>query len=472
MYRAPLNQQYSISVSGGAPNISWYFSGGLDKNIGSLYENYRRVNLRTDNTFTIFKGAQVRTGLAYTNSTTEGGRTAYGSISGPSFSMPQYTRLFDDNGSAIPLYKDYRKVYLDTTGAGLLMDWKYYPGTDYKNLSVQNNLQDFLGNIALSYKVGDFTFDGRYQYESQVTDGKSVSNAQSYSARNFINFYSQVNRTTKTVKYAVPVGGILDQSNGKLINHSARAQLGYSKRWSDHNIAAILGTELRQTKVNRSNFRTYGYDDEILTSIPTDFVNPYPTYVTGATGYIPNNSGFARTTDRFVSQFANASYSYKERYTISASARRDASNLFGLNTNDKWTPLWSAGLAWNTSKEDFYKLDLLPLLKIRGTFGYQGNVDQSRAAITTITYTGLTSKYTQQPTTNFMTFYNPELKWEKVGTYNLGIDFGFKNNFLSGSVEFYQKNAKDLYSSVEIDQTLGLGRSELPKMSLHCVPKD
>src|SRR5690606_26106143 len=103
---------------------------------------------------------------------------------------------------------------------------------------------------------------------------------------------------------------------------------------------------------------------------------------------IPNNDDTGRFTDVFRSYYVNASYSYDRKYILSASARLDQSNLFGVRANQKGVPLWSAGLAWNISREGFYGSDILPYLKLRGSYGYNGNVNKSVTAFTTAAVSG------------------------------------------------------------------------------------
>jgi hypothetical protein len=172
------------------------------------------------------------------------------------------------------------------------------------------------------------------------------------------------------------------------------------------------------------------------------------------TATIPNNSGFGDVLNRFVSLYTNANYIYKEKYSISASARKDESNLFGVNTNQKGTPLWSAGTAWKLSRESFYHSHFLPSLNFRLTYGYNGNVKNDLAAVPTIIYAGPDGT-TNLSTALTNTLSNPELRWEKVGIINAGVDFAIKN-FLEGSVDFYHKNSKDLLTLSPIDPTLGL----------------
>src|SRR5690606_28275798 len=145
---------------------------------------------------------------------------------------------------------------------------------------------------------------------------------------------------------------------------------------------------------------------------------------------------------------------YNARYTVSASARRDASNLFGVETNDKWKPLWSIGGSWDVHNESFFKTNALSQLRLRATYGYSGNVATGHPAVTTLEYRGL-SRTGLQPYAIVRNAPNPLLRWEKIGTLNLGLDFTFKGHFLSGSLEYYRKDASDLLSAVDADPTTG-----------------
>jgi hypothetical protein len=145
-------------------------------------------------------------------------------------------------------------------------------------------------------------------------------------------------------------------------------------------------------------------------------------------------------------------YTYLDKYTFSASGRRDASNIFGVNTNQKWTPLWSAGFSWVLSKEKFYTLDWLPYLKLNLTYGYSGNIDPTQSALTTILYQS-TSPYTLTPMATVNQYGNPDLRWEKSGQLNLRLDMKALRNRLSGTIEYFSKNGKDLYGLSPVDYT-------------------
>lgn len=170
---------------------------------------------------------------------------------------------------------------------------------------------------------------------------------------------------------------------------------------------------------------------------------------------------------RTFSAYANAAYTYKQRYTLSGSVRKDASSEFGKGTNQSGTPYYSVGAAWNTDKEKFFKVDWLSSLKLRTSFGYNGNVNPSYLARPLI----FRSFYQDFNGLYFATagsyVSNRNLRPEKTGTLNMGLDFAFKNNWLSGSVEYYNKWTTDLITSNPTDPSMGYNYAGINTGNLH-----
>src|SRR5690606_39021296 len=119
--------------------------------------------------------------------------------------------------------------------------------------------------------------------------------------------------------------------------------------------------------------RYYGYEEQYGRSVIVPFATRFPSRVNNSLILILSaGTSHPGSVDRFLSQYINAAYTYDGKYTLSASARRDASNLFGVNANQRGVPLWSTGMAWTISEESFYRLDWMPYLKLRSTYGYAG----------------------------------------------------------------------------------------------------
>lgn len=454
MYQASVNRQHAVSMSGGYNTIAWLFAAGWDENSSNLNDKYSRINLRTANSFRLHKKLVLSAGLNYTLARTTAGRQGYNGLITTNGKLPPYTRLADSAGNHLPVIKDYRQAYLDTAGAGKLPDWNYYPLDDDAQISNKSSTGEMLLSLGLNYKIiKGLSLDIKYSYEKQTGSTNVLYSQQSYFTRNLINYYSQLNRSTGVVTYRVPKGSILNTKNEEMLSQNGRAQVSFNRQFKKLDIDALAGSELRQVANTANSFRTYGYNDDILSSVRVDYATSYPNFITGSNSFISNGIDFTEKTYRFVSYFGNAAFTWNGKYTFSASGRRDASNLFGIHANDKWTPLWSSGLAWDISKEKWYRVNAVPFLKLRATYGVSGNADPSRSAVTTIFYLSANSPYTQTPNARIEQFANPGLRWEKVYMLNLGIDFKTKNLRLQGSLEYYRKKAVDLFGPTPVDYT-------------------
>lgn len=455
IYRRAVNQQYALTARGGSKIIAYSFAAGWDKNISELAAGYNRINLSSENSFALAKNLVIQAGMLYTQSKATSGKPNFYAVQQPGYSaLPPYTALAEG-------IDYYRAGYTDTAGAGRLLDWKYYPLEDYKYTRVETKLQDLVLNFGAHYSlVKGLSVDLKYQYEKQQVEGNSLQQLESYYTRDLINTYTQI--VDGVINYAVPLGAVLGLSHGSTTSHNLRAQLNYNRTWKKHSINAIAGAESRQIRNQSSGNTFYGYDANTLAFGLVDASTPKPTYIRGWAGYIPDRRSLDETMNRFISFYGNIAYSFLERYTVSASARRDASNLFGVTTNNKWTPLWSVGAGWEISKERFYKSTQIPFLRLRATYGLSGNVDPSIAAVTTIQYESI-NPYTNTPYSNVRNFANPELRWEKTGMLNIGLDFRMFDSRLSGSIELFRKRAEDLYGTQPIDYTAGLGTETVTK---------
>lgn len=460
IYQRGIKQQYNLNVRGGSQIMGWNLSAGYDNNVDNLDAGYKRVNLRFQNQISPVKNLNITSGLTFTQSKSVSGKQGIGEVTAKGGGLYPYARFADEDGKPIPIMKDWRYPYIDSLGAGQFLDWRYYPLEDYKSVNRANDLIDLLANIGMNYNLPfGFNVDFKYQYEHQVNDNRNNQGVESYFTRNYVNGRAEIDEEGNVI-FRVPPGGIMDYTDTKLSAHNLRGQLNFDEIFGKHSITAILGGEIRETIPISHSSRAYGFDENTYTSDRVDYTVQYPHSITGARAFIEDKTFASHKNIRFASFYANAAYVYDSRYTISASARRDASNLFGFKTNERWNPLWSAGLSWSASEERFYERtsikDYLPFLKFRVSYGFSGNIHPSLASATTIQYYG-NSPYTMLPYARFDNYANPELKWETTGILNLGLDFRSKNNRIQGSVEYYRKRSTDLFAAVPIDYTTGIG---------------
>lgn len=453
MYRPSVNQQYFLGAQGGTEKFSWTSSIGYDHNKNSLESTYQRINLRFQNTFRPVKQLSFTTGLYYTQNQNQAGRSGYNSISMKANTFVPYMQMADANGNALPVAKNWNQSYIETAGEGKLLDWNYYPLTDWQNHTSNNKVSDVLATTVLDYQIiKGLNASINYQYERQFGVNTNLADENSYMARDYINSFAQI--VNGNTVFIVPRGGILDKSNNALNANNLRGQLSFDHTYGNHNISAIAGAEIRSVHVDSHQERFYGYNPNNLTTGSVDYTGTYPNFIRG-NGFIQRNQFLSEGATRFVSHFANAAYTFDNRYVLSASARRDASNLFGLKTNDQWNPFWSAGFAWKLSNEKFYTSDFLPYLTLRATYGFSGNIDPAMVAVNTISYFPNNSFLNEETMARVSNYYNPNLKWETSNMFNLAVDFRI-NNRTTGSVEYYQKKGKNLFGVAPIDYTTGV----------------
>lgn len=451
VYTNAFNRQYAFDVSSGGEKSAWRANLSRDRNSSMLKEDFERTTIGFHGQFKLLKGLDWDLGLRYSQSKNTSGRDGFNS------DLPLYSNLVDEKGDPAAIGGGFRKKFIDTLGGGLLLDWNYYPLTDYNSRKNITSYSHNLINTGLSYSLLDFLkISGKYQYERQQLTDDMLYGIDSYFTRNIINQYSVIDPKTNSVNYNIPKGGVKDISNSTLLVHNLRFQLDVNKQWQDHRVDALFGTEFRQRNTESNQVRRYGYDEEYNNFIVHDPIKRFPAFVSKNEAIIPSNDGFGDSDNRYLSYFANAGYAYKNRYIVTLSARRDASNLFGLHVNDKWNILWSSGLSWVISKEEWMKNSAFNYLKLRATYGYSGNVDPSKSAVTVMSY-GSQNQYLGKPVGNISQFANPELRWEKVGMTNIAIDFEILNSRIRGSIDYYVKNSKDLFGPVETDNTTGVG---------------
>ena len=457
-YQPSLAQQYAFNVSGSTSKHSYFLSVGYDIQKPSLIGNSsERFTIRTQNTFRVTEKLAIDANIIYVQTSSNvGGNSGIGITSGGSTGLYPYADLVDDLGNALPITKDFRNNYKDTAGAGRLLDWSYKPYDEIKNTNSTSKVNDLVINTALKYSFNnEIQTEIRYQYQSLNSNFGTTQNVEAYSVRNLINKYYQPNSANK---FPIPIGGIIDESNGTTFSNQARLQVSYNKNWQNkHKLNMFIGTEIRDVKNRSITNRIYGYqEDGSIVNTSIDYVSLFPQYYQSRIrAKIPASQGIKSTLDRFVSFYSNAIYSYNDRYILSASARRDEANLFGVQANQKGAPLWSLGIGWIISDEEFYQFSLFPLLKLRLTYGQSGNYSRAASGVGTIEKVP-DNNYLDLPYANVLNAPNEKLRWEQNRILNAGMDFETRNRRLSGTIEFYWKNNKDLMAPAPIDPTSGL----------------
>ena len=462
LYQSGISQQYSLSLQGGTGKHTYYTSLGYDQKSSYVQENTsHRLTLNAANNyaFTSKLYAGLNLNLISRNSQNNGLTLSDLETTGIQTIYP-YASLADAAGNPLPLPRDYRDLYkTSVTGSGLL-DWNYYPLAEVgkRNNTVQE--MESRINASLSYQwTPALSTEILYQLQHFTGQSEQVYQEDAYYVRNLINRFTQKDGTR-----IIPNGGIYNASNTKGRIQSGRIQLNYHESFNDSTVDGIAGAELRENQqISLPGSLLYGYDPGLGQGQSIfNYATFYPV-LPESQSRIPVAGGQRRTiTDRYVSYYGNIGYQYRSRYTITASARWDASNLFGVHTNQKGVPLWHTGISWNLSKEDFYQWKIIPYLKIRITYGNAGNTVKNITAYPVYSYVS-SDIVSGLPYGQLQTAGNPDLRWEKTSTGNVALDFATRNSRISGSIEYYIKEATDLIGESIMDPTTGIAsRSILP----------
>ena len=211
-----------------------------------------------------------------------------------------------------------------------------------------------------------------------------------------------------------------------------------------HRVGAMIGYSWEQTNQDDG----FGLTVKDFYNDAVKYYNlSYANKIDGMDGV---ESG-AESTLRMISFYGRLNYSYASRYNFQATLRRDGSSAFGKN--NRWATFPSVSAAWRIGEEEFiHNLGIFSDLKLRVGYGVSGNSLGFDAYSARRTYgvsgwfqytdeNGVTTdKHTLAATNNA----NPDLKWERTGMFNIGVDFGFFNSRLTGTIEYYDKRTSDL----------------------------
>lgn len=454
--RAPLLSQSYLSISRTAEQVRYHLGIGYTTDRSETNNRMRKLNLDWNNVVKISDRLEMGLNLKFTNQTDRSGMLGYTSFNYNGKFVP-YLYFRDEDGKPVSVDQSYDPYYMRSFHPGKLLSWDYLPLEDYKYNTNRTDLTEWFAVANIKAKIFDFLdFNTGFQYQAQRSDQVALYQSDSYYARTTVNLYSSIDPNTGAVKYNVPQGGIRNSNENTVGSYTWRNQFDLTKSWGGWRLKALVGAELRQGKTGGNSMQVYGYSEDPLQSASVDYNNSYPTILTGALSGITGKPAFSKGINRFVSLYGNANLNWKGRYDLYASVRRDGANIFGAETNDQWNPFWSVGAGWELSRSGFYQLEWLPYVKLRATIGFSGNVNLSKTALPIAS--SATATYTGFPTLAITALNDPTLRWEKVMTTNIAVDFRSKGEFLSGSIEYFQKNGKNLYGIVPFDYT-GWGRS-------------
>lgn len=308
-------------------------------------------------------------------------------------------------------------------------------GSWYEDLGISQNYNPLsIVNEDLSR-----TTNKRIQATGKVTvkiiDGLLLNGNFSYQNQNWA--YKSYHTTQSQISKK---NGEANRNTTESIQKVMELYANYDKTFNDiHKLSLMAGYSWEQQN-NGDGFwaTTYNFYDDTLLWNNIGLGNSKDTDCIGAN---------TESVLRMISFYGRANYSFDSKYILQAAIRRDGSSAFGAN--HRWATFPSVSAAWRISDESFLKdTNIFDDLKVRVGYGVSGNSQGFNAFSSRLFYSG-TGWFTASDGNSYHTLgvsqnANPDLKWERTGMFNVGIDFAFLKGRLNGTIEYYNKNTTDL----------------------------
>ena len=315
--------------------------------------------------------------------------------------------------------------------------------------STSSTIGDVLGFEGMSNPVMILDLQRRMRYNTQIFGNAALTfhlaEGLDLKTQLGVDHHNQTYRGYSSVELnniSMP-NGWAEYNNTNSLYWQEETYLTYNKVFGEHRLNAMAGLSWTERTENYNKARTEGFSDDFF----EDF-----NMGAGTTPSAPESSWERWRMNSYFLRFA---YTYKDRYSATVTTRVDGSSKFG--ENNKYAVFPSAGLAWNISQEDFLKdNNTISNLKLHTSYGLTGNseidVYKSLARVTsgTLLLNGVRAPYSY-----ISDMANPDLKWEKTGQFDLGMEIGLWQNKLSFDVAYYNKKTTDLLLDCPLPHSTG-----------------
>ncbi|SIT90897.1 SusC/RagA family TonB-linked outer membrane protein [Pontibacter indicus] len=414
----------NVNVSGAGDKSDYYLSVGyIDEEGIAKFSGYDRVNARASINTQV--NDWLKTGINLTGNLSENqGNYATGTATSNPF---YYSR---NMGPIYPVWqRDGEGRFIqDPIRGGNALDWG--GGTN-----APMGIRPYAPNSNL---LGTLALDERSMRRSEAT-------ANTYAEIKFLkdftfkttfggNYYNGFATTYQNSQFgdAAADKGRSTKADTRTLSYTFNQVLTWNKKFGEHSITALAGHE------------NYSWESRNVSSTKTGFPFPGTTELASAANITGGTSTF--NEHRIEGYFSQVSYSLKDKYLASASFRRDGTSRFFEDA--RWGNFYSIGAGWRISEEDFLSADWIDELKLRGSYGEQGN------EMTTSVYQwqglyGLGYNNALNPGAIAENLVAKDLQWETNANFNIGADFRFFNK-VDGTVEYFQRTSDNLLFQVQL----------------------
>lgn len=432
-FQSTKNQTYSLSASGGNEKTQYFGSGEYFDQQGGLVGSYFKrygARLNVDHKLSDKFDLSFKLNGSYTDQRSAGAGNSYASPILQMFFNTPYIPAYDADG-----------VLSDGFSSGQPGTAGYAP----------------FGDIPTTYRPtligGNFMHTVEHDYSLNNNLYNSFNGAVGWNIADGLRFVVRGNAEMINIEERVwwdkisyngsDYDGLLQNSNVKNINLLTNQLLTYDKTFGGgHSINLLLGNEFQKNDYRWTYMASQGFASSELQQ---PGVSASPLSVDG------NREQFA-----FHSVFLNANYDYDSKYFVGASIRRDGSSRFPKDS--RYGTFYSGSLAWVISREQFLEnTTWIDNLKLRASYGRMGNADflfANRNYPFNALY-GFNVTYNDESAAVATQVANPAFTWEKTKMFDVGVDFSLFNNYLNGSVEFYDKRSEALILQAPLSGTTG-----------------
>jgi TonB-linked SusC/RagA family outer membrane protein len=258
------------------------------------------------------------------------------------------------------------------------------------------------------------------------------------------------------VRTHMPYGGEYRSSNVRNHSYLLRGQVNYTEPIGANKrdqLNITLGGEMSSNQYNGLSMVRRGYmEDRGQSFAPVD-PEKYPVYANWAT--IGNIDRTTNELRNMVSGYLASSYIINDKYILNFNTRTDFSNKFGSRSREKFLPTWSVSGRWDIDKDFFKRSDWVNTLALKASYGYQGNMLDNQTPELIIRQ-GTLDPITEEYYSSIAYYPNPNLKWEKNGELNIGLDFSFFNNKVQGTVNFFDRKTKNAFLDKKVADINGV----------------
>ena len=429
-------QSHDLNLSGGTAGTRYFLSGGYYKEDGiglrSDLERYTvraNVDSKTDKLTISFNGTSGYTHRNFIES--ENGVALANPFAVTYLAVP-YQQLYNPDGSI-------------ATGSG-----KTGPNA-YDRIHATTNSNDqikLLSSLNLTYDITSHIYAGGFA----GIDYRQTTNERSIYPNTYAANHSGFPTGPPTGSSIG--GGSYATGYNNSTEYIVRALGGYRNVFAEkHDVDLQLLSEYTRDYSRSFNFTGYGIDPKLLNT---------PAAITPGTStnlLIPAVGG-GKSGRSLYAAMALLKYSYEGKYTVNASFRRDGSSQ--LPEKNRFENFYAAGATWNIMKEKFsMKWNKINELRLRLSYGTSANADGFPIGNFGYLATYGSGIYAGSQTIIPENAGNPDLKWEKIKTLNLGLDFGVLNNRITGSVEVYEKKGTDVIVTQKLPLETGFASQDI-----------